>query len=128
MGLRHPVVCYFFVFVCSFWIFYITFLRPSRLAERRDLFVMLCGVLFCESLFSVVYVLGTGWRRPTGCLNFIAHFPPKTPIINGSFAENDLQLKASYGSSPPCIDLVFISWTVLCSTTSAARSDVLHLV
>jgi len=27
----------------------------------------------------------------------------KNPIISGSFAKNDLQLKASYGSLPPCI-------------------------
>jgi len=30
----------------------------------------------------------------------------KSPTIDGSFAERDLQLKASYASSPPCTSTI----------------------
>jgi len=57
-------------------------------------------------LWKTRLVTHTEWRSPTGCLIFIGHFPQKSPVLCGSFAKNDLQLKASYGSSPLCMNAI----------------------
>ena len=61
-----------------------------------------CSVLQCVVLSSGghTHMCGTGWQRPPGSLIFMSHFPKKSPVIGGSFAERDLQLKALYATSP----------------------------
>jgi len=51
----------------------------------------------------VRYTLGI--VKVIGCHLFAGHFLQKSPTISGSFAKNNLQLKASYGSQPPVVIL-----------------------
>ena len=49
-----------------------------------------------------VNAFATVWGGCIGCLVFIGHFPQKSPVISGSFAERDLQVEASYALLPLC--------------------------
>jgi len=74
-------------------------------------------VNICDDLRIFVYKeIGTqcmlqGSKDPQDALSVLVIFRKKSRIISGSFAKNDLQLKAFYASSPPCIRIhVYNIW------------------
>jgi len=66
-----------------------------------------------DNFTAATIVACTVWRRCIECRIFMRHFPQNNPIISGSFAERDLQLKASYASLPPYTRMPTGFWPVI---------------
>jgi len=58
----------------------------------------------CTHMHAHTYMhhVHTEWQRPIECLIFISYFLQNSPVISGSFAKRNLQLKVSYASLPLC--------------------------
>ena len=50
------------------------------------------------AFLTVGHMCATGWRKFIGCLILIRHSLQKSPIFGGFFADNKVQVKASYES------------------------------
>jgi len=80
--------------------------RSCRSFSRKE--ALISGLL-CGNWLVRMHLRCTGWPRPIGCLiltlYLTSHFRQNSPVISASSPENDLQLNASYGSSPPCLHM-----------------------
>jgi len=78
---------------------------PYRFFSAKE---PLISIYICPYIYVHIYIHMNqqNWHKyrvaqTIGCLILRGDFTQKSPIISGSFAKNDLQLKASYRSSPP---------------------------
>jgi len=115
IAVENTTVCVFHIahirvyFMCHMYMSYMKyeyFILNIYVSNMKFVYFMMCVfhihmyISYCVTRYACIWA--TGWQRPIGCLILIGHFPQKSPIISGSCAINDLQLKVSYGSSPPC--------------------------
>jgi len=112
------IYVYMYMFMCVYIYMYIVFIYTytyvhiwicvhihMSFGQLSIWYIQIPNVLISglrKSNYTYIHILQGG--ETIGCHIFSGHFLQKSPIINSSFAERDLQLqlKASNASSPPC--------------------------
>jgi len=103
MSLRHPVPCTNWRPTSRNHITHVQWARKVSKNKNQIEYVR-------KETCTIIYRMGTGWRRPIGCLKLQVIFRKRATNYRALLWKMTCKDKAFYGSSPPCICYRAPSW------------------